>query len=81
MVRHEMNLPMQVILGHADFLSMDLPEEAPQKRRIETIQEQIKKMSDITRKLTSITKTRPYLGKSKIINLEQAAGGSAETAD
>jgi hypothetical protein len=41
MVRHEMNQPMQVILGHADLLSMDLPEEAAQRRRIETIQEQI----------------------------------------
>jgi PAS domain S-box-containing protein len=75
MVCHEMNQPMQAILGHADLLSLTVKDSDPQRKRIDTIKEQIMRMSRITRKLMGITRyeTKPYAGVSKIVDLDKSA--------
>lgn len=75
MICHELNQPMQAILGQADLLSMTVKEPDPQRKRIDIIKEQIMRMSRITRKLMGITRyeTKPYIGESKIVDLDKSA--------
>lgn len=75
MVCHELNQPMQAIMGHADLLAMTVKDSEPQRKRIDTIKEQIMRMSRITRKLMGITRyeTKQYLGESKIVDLDKSA--------
>ena len=71
---HELNQPMQVVLGHTELLMMDVPEDAPLYASVEAIKAQIERMGSITQKLMTITqyKTKDYL-KGKIVDLEKAS--------
>jgi PAS domain S-box-containing protein len=75
MICHEMNQPMQVILGHAEHLAMIMKDDGILGPRLGTIKEQIAKMSDITRKLMNMTRyhTKPYVGKARIVDLDKSA--------
>ena len=71
---HELNQPMQVVLGYTELLMMDVPEDAPLYASIKAIKTQIERMGTITKKLMTITqyKTKDYL-KGKIVDLEKAS--------
>jgi PAS domain S-box-containing protein len=71
---HEMNQPMQAILGRSELLLMDISEDDAQYAYIKTIKEQIDRMGKITKKLMTLTKyeTKDYL-KGKIIDIDKAS--------
>ncbi len=75
MISHEMNQPLQAILGQADLMGMSLPEGDAKKERIRIIKGQIERMRAITKKLMSISRyeTKPYAGKSTIVDLDKSA--------
>ena len=73
-VCHELNQPMQVIVGYCDLLLMDIEEEDVNYHKIKRIEKQIERMGSITLKLSKITKyeTTDYL-EDKIIDIEKSA--------
>jgi len=75
MVCHEINQPMQVILGHAEHLAMIMKDDGILGQRLGIIKEQIMKMSDITKKLMKMTRyhTKPYIGKARIVDLDKSS--------
>ncbi|MBF0395903.1 MAG: PAS domain-containing protein [Desulfobacterales bacterium] len=79
-VCHELNQPMQSLLGYAELLGMIISREPnPNKdyiEKINRIKEQIKRMSDITKKLMRITKyeTRDYVSGMKIVDIDKSSG-------
>jgi PAS domain S-box-containing protein len=75
MICHEMNQPLQAILGQAELLDLALPEGDQCRKRLRTIVEQTERMAGITRSLMKITRydLKPYVGETKIIDLDKAA--------
>lgn len=73
-VCHEMNQPIQVISGYSELLMMDIEDDNPFYKKIKGIQEQIKRMGEITNKLMGITKyqAKDYL-KSKIVDIDRSS--------
>lgn len=71
-VCHELNQPMQGILGYSELLMMDMSEDSPLYDRILKIKEQIERLKAITAKLMGITRyeTKAYGGEKKIIDLD-----------
>ena len=74
-VCHEMNQPMQIILGNSDLLLMHIPENNQLNDKIKKIREGIDRMRIITGKIKNITKyeTKDYIGGIKIIDIEKAS--------
>ena len=74
-VCHEMNQPMQVILGNSDLLLMHIPENDQISDKITKIRDEIERIRTITSKLMSITRyeTKDYIGESKIIDIDKAS--------
>lgn len=74
MVCHEMNQPMQTILGQTDMILLTMKDEAVSKR-LQIIKEQLERMRNITGKLMNITrhKTKPYVGEVRIIDLDKSS--------
>jgi len=74
-VCHEMNQPMQIILGNSDLLLMHIPENKQLYEKINKIREGIDRMRIITSKIKNITKyeTKDYIGGIKIIDIEKAS--------
>ena len=71
-VCHEMNQPLQSVLGYAELLQdIDNPEKI--KEKAELLKGEIIRIGDLTRKLQSIKKyeTRPYL-KRKILDIDKS---------
>ncbi|MEE4355456.1 MAG: response regulator [Desulfococcaceae bacterium] len=62
-VCHEMNQPLQSIMGFSELLLMEVSPEDPLYDKINKIREQVDKMGKITQKLMKITKykTKNYL--------------------
>ncbi len=73
-VCHEINQPLQVILGQTEILKIGASKEIPISENLEIIASQISKMGGITRKLMNIAKyeTKSYL-KRTIIDIEKAS--------
>lgn len=80
-VCHELNQPMQVVLGYSELLRMNLPDEKILPTDIETIREQIVRMGETTKKLMKITgyETTDYLGDGKIVDIEKSSDKKEET--
>ena len=55
-VCHELNQPLQMILGNSEIMLLDLEPDHPLSERIRRIQEQVKRMSRTTRNLIEITR-------------------------
>lgn len=71
-VCHEMNQPLQAVMGYAELLiSSSDPEDIKDKTKL--LKEQITRIGDLTTKLQNIKKyeTRPYL-KRKILDIEKS---------
>ena len=73
-VCHELNQPLMSIQGYFDLILMDTPEDAELCSKIDKIQVQIERLSNITRKLMKISRyeTKAYL-KEKIVDLTKAS--------
>ncbi|MEW6672953.1 MAG: response regulator [Thermodesulfobacteriota bacterium] len=71
---HELNQPIQAILGFSDLLMIDMAHNDPSYDKIKRINEQVLKLGDITSKLSGVTKyeTRAYLN-GKIIDIYKSS--------
>ena len=69
-VCHELNQPLQYILGAVQLLMLDVPEETPLFRNLDEIRARVEQMGEITRKLSAIIhyRTREYAGGHRIID-------------
>lgn len=76
-VCHELNQPLQSLLGYAELLQMDLLEAHPQGRRVEKIVAQVARIKELTEKLMRITRyeTVEYLNGNTIIDIDRACQG------
>lgn len=81
-VGHELNQPLQSVMGQCELMFLDLKPSSPVYARMTTIREQVYKMGEITRKLMGITRyrTKRY-GKSDILDLDQASSSMTAAAD
>lgn len=72
---HELNQPLQVVLGYADLLSKDLSQADPLREELTIIIEQIDKMNLILKRIRAITKyeTLDYIDGIKIIDIEKSS--------
>ncbi len=75
-VCHEINQPLQVLLGQSEVLKLESEKDMPINKNLAVITSQVTKIGEITRKLMNITKyeTKPYL-KGTIIDIEKASPG------
>ena len=73
-VCHEISQPLQAVTGLSDLLIMEVEQSDPLFDNLKKIQEQTRRMSEITNKLMMVTKyeTKKYL-KGKIIDIDKAA--------
>ncbi len=76
---HEMNQPMQIISGYSEML-LNSSENHSIHAKLNTIKEQIQRMSDITQKLMNIKnfETQDYAGFGRIININKSSGKDNE---
>jgi len=74
-VCHEMNQPLQAILGHTELSLADISPDNPSYLSLTKISKQIDRMAAITHKLQSIThyETMDYDSKTKIIDIHKAS--------
>lgn len=81
-VGHELNQPLQSVMGQCELMFLDLDAASPLYPRMKTIRDQVSKMGEITRKLMSITRyrTKRY-GKSAILDLEQSSAARGTGSD
>lgn len=71
---HELNQPLQYVLGLVQVLMMDLDPADLAYAQLNTIRAQVEQMGEMTRKLADITclKTRKYVGDVEIVDLSQS---------
>lgn len=79
-VCHELNQPLQYVLGAVQILMMDIPPEDPVHQRLDTIRAHVEDMGDITRRLAKITqyRSRKYAGGQYIIDIGQSVGTTGQ---
>lgn len=75
-VCHELNQPLQYILGAVQILMMDTAPEDPVYQSLDNIFKRVSQMGEITRKLTAITqyRTRKYAGGHEILDIDGCSG-------
>jgi PAS domain S-box-containing protein len=73
---HELNQPLTSVMGYAELLKRKLKEEDPAFRPVDIIYREAERMAEIVRRIGKITRyeTKAYVGQSKIIDLDKAAG-------
>ena len=74
-VCHELNQPLQTVLGSSELLLMTMDTEDPKYERMQTIKMGIEKIGELTNKIMNITRyqTKPYLNAGEIIDIEEAS--------
>ncbi|MBL8027786.1 MAG: PAS domain S-box protein [Fibrobacteres bacterium] len=72
---HELNQPLQAISGYVDMMDRVSNDNKTSAKWVEQIQKQIVRMTDITKKLNSIThlEEQSYVNGRTIMNLERSA--------
>ncbi len=72
---HELNQPMQSILGYSELVLKDMLEDRTLYERLKMIKGQIDRMQETTKKIMRITKyeTRDYTQGVKIIDIDKAS--------
>ncbi len=78
---HELNQPLQAILGYVELILSDPPEDDDLRSKFLKIREQATRMAKITRALGSMTRyeTRAYVGETRIIDLKRASVSEGES--
>lgn len=81
-VCHELNQPLQYVLGLVQLLMMDIPPENEAYVHLESIRQSVEHMGAITRKLTEIThwRTLRYPGGRDIIDIRKTFENGPEEA-
>ena len=74
-VCHEINQPLQTLLGHSELITMDQDPNSQIVKDMRTIQSNISRISQITRRLAGITKykTMEYPGNLKIVDIWESS--------
>ena len=74
-VCHELNQPLQSIMGYSQLLQLDVPEGFPGADYLSKIVSQVDRLKEITGKLMSITRyeTVEYLNGSKIVDIDRSS--------
>ncbi len=74
-VCHELNQPMQGVLGYTELLAADIPADHSLQRDLAKIMHLIVKMGEITKKLMSITRyeTQDYPEGKRIIDIHRSS--------
>ena len=74
-VCHELNQPLQSVSAFSELLLMNLGDNDPNLEMLKNIRGGIERLGKLTRKIMNITRyqSKPYLGKSKIIDIEAAS--------
>ena len=77
---HELNQPLQYILGAIQILMMDLDPRSSIYQSLNGVRASVEQMGEITRKLTAITyyRSRKYTGGSDIIDIQQCIDNSEQ---
>ena len=70
----ELNQPLMSAFGYTDLLLMDIPEDDPLRSKINKIQAQLERISNITKKMMKISRyqTKDYLN-GKILDFTGAS--------
>jgi PAS domain S-box-containing protein len=78
-VCHELNQPMQGVLGYTELLAADIPADHSLQRDLAKIMHLIVKMGEITKKLMSITRyeTQDYPEGKRIIDIHRSSTTSS----
>ncbi|MEN6487728.1 MAG: PAS domain S-box protein [Smithella sp.] len=73
---HEINQPMQIISGYSEMLLANASENHSIHAKLNTINEQIQRMGNITKKLMKIKNfnTQDYAGFGRIIDINNCSG-------
>ena len=73
-VCHEMNQPLQVILGNLEILKMNLKEDDPNLDIVQSLMTQTEKLGNITKQLTNITRyeTKSYI-RGTIFDIDRSS--------
>lgn len=73
---HQLNQPMQVVLGYAEILRQEAPREDPLGGYLEKVIAQIAHMDKILKKIRAITRyeTFEYLKGIQLIDIDKASG-------
>ncbi len=74
---HELNTPVFDALGTAQMLMEDLAQADIQYNDLQTITRNLKHISELTRKMTQITRyeAKAYVGETKIVDIQKAIDG------
>ena len=74
-VCHELNQPLQVVLGFTELLLMQTRPDDQRYSNMERIQEGVELIGRLTHKLMNLTtyKSKPYLGRSNIVDIDLAS--------
>lgn len=77
-VCHELNQPLQYVLGAIQILMMDISDEDPFHQSLQGILDHVEQMGDITRRLAKITqyRSRKYAGGHTIIDISDSIAHS-----
>jgi PAS domain S-box-containing protein len=72
---HELNQPLTSVMGYAELLKRKIKDTEPIWRPVDIIHREAERMAEIVKKIGKITRyeTKPYVGSSKIVDLDKAA--------
>jgi len=75
---HELNQPLQVVSGIAWMMLKKLKKNDPNYVNAQKIYQEVERMSDIAKKISAIStyKVKKYVGETRIIDIDKAAGTS-----
>lgn len=77
---HQLNQPLQYLLGAVQILMMDLAREDKMYPQLNAIREKIEQLGGITRKLAEITRyrTKTHSGGQPILDIDDSTGHNPE---
>lgn len=71
---HELNQPLTSLLGYAELLGRRIDDD-DNRRAVETMQNEAKRIADVVKKIGRLTdyRTKEYVGGARIVDLESAS--------
>ena len=74
-VCHELNQPLQVIMGYTEMLQQNFSPGSPHFAKVTMISDQAAKLGSITKKLAAVTRyeTKNYIQKTRIVDIHKAS--------